>query len=120
MRAAVHDLAAYHAFGLLHRNAALRLCNGNYEGNHKHHEEYERHNCECAKGLDFCTGTDEGFPCHCESTGQGTDDVDGNDERYTVADTSFCNLVTNPHKEHGAGDNDKDGGNGKDEPGIQH
>ena len=121
-RAALSHLTVSHdAFGGLHGDAALGLADRNHEGYHDDHEEDQRHERKRAQGVDLCAiAHDKGFPSEGEGARQRGDDVHRDDERDAVAYAALGDLVADPHEEHGAGDDDEDGGDGENPAGIHH
>src|SRR5215470_829714 len=94
---ATHDTTADHALGVLHRYSALALFDQDdegHDGDHENKQQKDSDGGENAPGLGarLFVQVDDGAR-------QADDDADEDDERHTVADTTFADLLAEPHDE---------------------
>ena len=95
---------ADHTLGILYRDLTRALDEG--DGAHHHEEQHDQldHQQQEASAALAEAGAAFGH----EGAGKTGDDTDHNDEGDTVADTTVSDLLTEPHDEQGAGDEQHD------------
>src|SRR5690606_31798478 len=102
------DLLADDALGVLDRNLALTLRNGDDAHGHGD-EEREHHHALDGTELGNTDGGEEQLVGRDGRTGDVRQNTDGDEERDAIAYAALGDLFTEPHEQHGAGGHDHGG-----------
>src|SRR5262249_6204211 len=111
-----HDLAAYHALGVLHRDstfAALDIHDESHHGNHESQQKSHQHGGYSAPRPVFCLVNKIDNAARQPNHDSGEDQ-----QRHPVADTAFRDLFAQPHDERAAGGQGQHGHHNEPHTGV--